>query len=373
MKKGYHKLITLFLIIIFLSLSVSFIFSDKKEFSENENRYMQSFPEFSLKALFNGKYIVELEDYFTDHFPLRDRFMSIKTLTDKILGKRDVSGVYFASNDYLIEKYDKPKNNDKIINKLNKFYEELNYVNMNLMLVPTSVSINSDLLPNNAPTYSEKDTIDYIYNKINFDKVDVYNVLLEKNKKHQMYYRLDHHWTTYAAYYAYVEYAKNNNLEYYSLNSFEIEEVTNDFNGTLYSKTNDYTRKPDSIYVFKLPNTSYTVNYVDKKKETDTLYEYSYLDTKDKYSLFLDNNHSLIEIKNNIVNNGKELVVIKDSFANCLVPFLINHYEKVYVIDPRYYKKSISEFIKENPNIRDLLFVYNTNNIDNDKGILTIR
>lgn len=373
MKKKYNKLITLILILIFISLSIMLIFGEKKEFSSNENRYLQSFPSLSLKRLFNGKYIENLENYLTDHFPFRDAFMSIKAFTDKITLKDDINNVYLAKKDYLIEKYNKPTNNDKIINKLNKLYGNLNYINMNLMLVPTSVSINSNLLPSNAPTYSEKETIDYIYNNIKFDTIDVYSTLNKHNNDYQMYYRLDHHWTTYAAYYAYVEYAKANNIDYYSLNSFEIEEVTNMFNGTLYSKTNDYTRKSDSIYLFNLPNTSYSVNYTDNNKITTSLYEYSYLEEKDKYSIFLDNNHSLIEVTNNIVKNGKELLVIKDSFANCLVPFLINHYEKMYIIDPRYYKKSISEFIKSNKNIRDLLFVYNTNNIDKDSGILSIR
>lgn len=373
MKKGYNKLVTLILILIFMLLTIMLIFSDKKEFSTNENRYLESFPSFSLKGLFNGKYIENLENYLTDHFPFRNTFLSIKTFTDKVTLKDDINNVYLAKKNYLIERYNKPTNNDKIINTLNELYEKLNYINMNLMLIPTSVSINSELLPSNAPTYSEKKTIDYIYNNIKFDTIDVYDALNKYNSDYQMYYKLDNHWTTYAAYYAYVEYAKANNINYYSLNSFKIEEVTNMFNGTLYSKANDYTRKPDSIYLFDLPNTSYSVNYIDNNKITTSLYEYSYLNKKDKYSLFLDNNHSLIEITNNIVKNNKQLLVIKDSYANCLVPFLINHYEKMYIIDPNYYKESISEFIKSNKNIKDLLYVYNINSIDKDLGILSIR
>lgn len=372
MKKIYNKIITLILVLFFIVLSIFLLLGNKKDFSENENRYLQSFPSFSLKRLFNGKYIEEFEDYLTDHFPFRDTFMSIKTFTDKLLLKDDINDVYLSKNDYLIQRYDEPVNNDKIISKLNKFYEKLNYVNMNLILAPTSISINSKLLPSNAPTYSEIDTIKYIYSKINFDSINVYDTLIKNNSNYPMYYKLDHHWTTYAAYYAYVEYAKANNIDYYSLNSFDVEEVTDSFNGTLYSKTNDYTRKSDSIYLFKLKNTSYSVKYSDDDKTYDSLYNYDYLDKKDKYSIFLDNNHSLIEITNNKVKNGKELAVIKDSYANSLIPFLVNHYEKVYVIDPRYYKKSISDFIK-NSDIKDLLFVYNTNNIDKDSGILSIR
>lgn len=373
MKKGYNKIISLVLILVTLVLTVMLLFGNKKEFSENENRYLEKFPEFSLKRLFNGKYIADFDAYLTDHFPFRDAFMSIKTATVKALGMNDANGVYFAKDDYLIMNYNEPKKNDIIIERLNNFYKELNYINMNLMLVPTSVSINKDLLPKNAPTYNEKDTINYIYNNINFDKINIYDELVKRNEDYQMYYRLDHHWTTYAAYYAYVEYAKNNNIDYYSLNKFEVEEVTNSFNGTLYSKVNDYTRKSDSIHIFTLPNTSYSVYYADDNKTTESLYEYDYLDKKDKYAVFFGSNHSLIEITNNVIKSSKELLVIKDSYANSLLPFLINHYEKIYVIDPRYYKKSISEFIKENSNIKDLLFVYNVNTLDENLGMVTIR
>lgn len=372
MKNIYSKLITVFVSFFILIFSLSLLIIPKESFSENENRYLETFPKFSIKNLLNGKFIESFEDYLTDHFPLRNTFISIKTFSEKILGKNDVNDVYFADDDYLIQSYKKPVNNDRIVKVLKKFQDELNYVNMNLMIVPTSVTINKDLIPFAAPTYSELDTINYIYSQVNFDKIQLYDTLMEHKEDYQMFYRLDHHWTSFAAYYAYVEYAKHNNIEYYSLNSFDIEKVTDSFNGTLYSKTNDYTRKSDSIHVFSLKDSDYTVYYSDIDRKTDTLYEKSYLEKKDKYAMFLNNNHALIEITNNKLKNSKELLVIKDSFANSLVPFLVNHYEKVYVIDPRYYKKSISGFVKEK-DIRDVLFVYNVNGLDNDLGILSIR
>lgn len=373
MKKGYNKIIACILILMIFSLPIIFFTNPKKEFSENENRVLQNFPDFTFKRLFNGKYISELENYLTDQFPYRDNFMSIKTKADKSLGKEDINEVYLSDDDYLIEKYNAPENSDRLVKVLNNFNTTINYINTNLMLVPTSISINNDLLPNNAPTYSELDSINYIYKKIHFDTINVYNTLLKHNSDYQIYYRLDHHWTSFGAYYAYVEYAKANNLKPYSLNSFDIKQVTNDFNGTLYSKTSDYTRKSDSIYTFSLPSTSYTVNYVYSDKEAKTLYEDSYLDKKDKYSYFLDNNHPLIVVTNNNINTNKELIVIKDSFANSIVPFLINHYKKIHIIDPRYYKTSISKYILENKAITDCLILYNINTIDSDLGVFGIK
>lgn len=373
MKNVHNKIIALVLSIIIVVFAFIFIFKKNTEFSENENRYLQELPKFTFSSLIKGTYIEKIEDYFADQFPFRDTFMNIKTMVDKLLGKKDINGVYLSDNDYLIEKYKTPVNSDKIIETLNEFNENVNYVNLNLMLVPTSISINYELLPKNVEYKEQMEELEYIYDNINFNTINVYDTLIKQNEYYQMYYRLDHHWTSYGAYYAYQEYCKANNIEYLSINDFEIEEVTENFNGTLYSKSNDYSRKSDSIHLFIPKKNNYEVEYVYSKKTTDTLYELSYLDKKDKYSLFLDNNHPLIVVTNEDVKTNDEIVIIKDSYANSFVPFIVNHFKKVHIIDPRFYGEDISEYIKNNKNIKDALILYNMNTIDEDIGILTIK
>lgn len=373
MKNVHNKIIALVLSVIILAFTFIFILKKDNEFSENENRYLQELPKFKISTLIKGTYIEKIEDYFADQFPFRDIFMSIKTVTDKLLGKKDINDVYLGKDEYLIEKYKTPKNSDKIIKTLNEFNETINYVNLNLMLVPTSISINYEKLPKNVEYKSQMKELNYIYDNIDFNTINVYDTLMEQNNYYQMYYRLDHHWTSYGAYYAYMEYSKANNIDYLSLNDFNIEEVTNDFNGTLYSKSNDYSKTPDSIYLFKLDENNYNVEYVYSKKTRNSLYELSYLNKKDKYSLFLDNNHPLIVITNEDVKTNDEIVIIKDSYANSFVPFIVNHFKKVHIIDPRYYHENISEYVKENKNIKDALILYNMNTIDEDIGILTLK
>lgn len=372
MKSIYSKITAVFLSLIVIILTVTFLFKNNTEFSENENRYLQLKPKFSFNSLIKGEFISKVEDHFADQFPFRDGFMNIKTSVDKLLGKKDINDVYLAQNDYLIEKYKSPINSDKIIKTLNNFQKNINYVNLNLMLVPTSISINSDLLPKNVEYQNQMTQLNYIYQNITFNTINVYDTLLKQNKYYQMFYRLDHHWTSYGAYYAYLEYAKANNIDYLSINDFKIEEVTKEFNGTLYSKSNDYSKKPDSIHLFIPKKHNYQVEYVFTKKTTDSLYEKSYLDKKDKYSMFLDNNHPLIVITNKDIKNNSEIVVIKDSYANSFIPFLVNHFSKVHVIDPRFYHDSISEYIKNNKKIKDALILYNMNTLDKDLGILTL-
>ena len=102
------------------------------------------------------------------------------------------------------------------------------------------------------------------------------------------------------------------------------------------------------------------------------MYEEKYLNEKDKYSYFLDNNHALITITNKSLNNNNELLVIKDSYANSFIPLIAKHYEKIHVIDPRYYRLSISSYIREN-NISNVLFLYNVLTLDDDMGIVSVR
>ena len=125
----------------------------------------------------------------------------------------------------------------------------------------------------------------------------------------------------------------------------------------------------DTITVFAQEDSHLTVNYMDTKEKTDTLYAPAYLETKDKYSYFLNNIHPMIEITNEDTDSEEVLVLIKDSYANCIVPFLVNHYQKIYVVDTRYYKSSVSAFINDNAEVTDVLVLYNMNTIDADLGI----
>ena len=365
MKKNF---LSIFIILFILGISISFIFIPKKEFSELEFRYLEKFPKFSLASLLSGEYIEGLETYLADHFPLRDNFMAIKTNYQLSIGQKLINGVYVGENEYLFQKYENPVNTDKLINKLNEFYNN-NDVDMNIMLVPSSGVINKDKLPNNISFDLQLETIKYIYDNIEFDGIDVTNSLIDGSNLYDMYYRLDHHWTSHGAYYAYLEFCKVNNIEPISMDEFTIETITENFNGTLYSKANIYSYTPDKIDIF-LNDTKLDVNYVVSNRITDTLYEEKYLNTKDKYAYFLDGNHALIEITNE--EQTGEILIVKDSYANSFIPFLTNHYNKIHIIDLRFYNTSVTSYIKEK-NIDNVLFLYNIQGIDEDLGIYKIK
>ena len=367
--KIIKSITAIFLAAFVLLFAFAFLISEKQEFSEGENRYLEKFPEFTFSSLKEGKYTEKLQSYLSDHFPLRNLFMGLKAETEIALGKREIGGVYIAKDGYLIEDYAAPKNTDKIVGQFEKFAKSLESAEVSLMLAPTAITIYEEKLPALAPVRSQMQTRDEIYGRLDFSTIDCYDALMEAKKDNELYYRTDHHWTGYGAYAAYTAYCEAKEIVPLPLDRFEITEVSTDFKGTVYSKLNDAKIKADTITIFENPENRLTVYYEDKKETTDSLYNFEYLDKKDKYSMFLNNIHPFIEITNETADSDKEPAVVKDSYANCLVPFLVNHYRKVYVFDTRYYKGGPSKFINENRQITDVLLLYNMNTLDNDTGI----
>lgn len=367
--KIIQSITAVFLAAFVLLFAVAFLITEKQEFSEGENRYLEKFPEFTFSSLKEGKYTEKLQSYLSDHFPMRNLFMGLKAETEIALGKREIGGVYIAKDGYLIEDYAAPKNTDKIVGQFEKFAESLEGAEVSLMLVPTAITIYGEKLPALAPVRSQLQTRDEIYGRLDFSTIDCYDALMEAKKDNELYYRTDHHWTGYGAYAAYTAYCEAKEIVPLPLDRFEITEVSTDFKGTVYSKLNDAKIKADTITIFENPENRLTVYYEDKKETADSLYNFEYLEKKDKYSMFLNNIHPFIEITNETADSDKELALIKDSYANCMVPFLVNHYRKVYVFDTRYYRGGPSKFINENRQITDVLLLYNMNTLDNDTGI----
>ncbi len=354
-----------------IALALIFLVLPKKTYSEKENRYLEKFPAWKWEAIKEGEFMLDISAYVSDHFPFRDFFVGLKTDVDMALGKQEINDVYIAEDGYLIEEYQKPANTERIANTFQSFYEKIkeNGVETHLMLVPTASYVHADKLPKYVPAISQMETAREIYEETGIPAIDCSKRLLQQADTDMLYYRTDHHWTTYGAYQGYLEYCKVKGLTPVSLDDLTAETVTTEFYGTIYSKVNDYSRKGDEIIIYTNPADVLTVHYKDTDEVTDSLYNMEYLEKKDKYSVFLDNLHTLIEITNENADSEDVLVLIKDSYANSMVPFLTSNYRKIYVFDTRYYKQKPSEFIKEHPEVTDVLLLYNMNTMDTDSGI----
>ena len=96
---------------------------------------------------------------------------------------------------------------------------------------------------------------------------------------------------------------------------------------------------------------------VDMTEKFDSVYNDEFLSQKDKYSYYLDGNHALTEIASNSEGEGT-LLIIKDSYSHCFAPMTLGNYEKVYLVDFRYFNMPVSQFIMQY-RITDILVLYN--------------
>lgn len=373
------KVLTVGIITAFiLCFSVWCLVAPKQTFSENENRVLASWPVYSFTALKDGSYMSGIQTYLSDHFPLRDPFMTLKTKYEMLTGREEINDIYLAKDGYYIEAYKTPKQQKKIITQFQKLQDAITTdakQNVRVMLVPTAISTYNAKLPGSAPdrgVLRQVDTMNEIYAALpNMQKVDAWSALqaAAAQEDSDLYYHTDHHWTTHGAYVGYQAYCGAAGLSPIPEADFQKTCVTTDFHGTIFSKLLDSTVPGDAITLYENPANQLTVSYPDTGEVTDTLYNRDYLAQKDKYSMFLNNLHPLVEITNATADSDRQLVLIKDSYANSMVPFLVNHYQKIYVFDTRYYRFGPSSFINEHPEVTDVLLLYNMNTIDTDLGV----
>ena len=183
-----------------------------------------------------------------------------------------------------------------------------------------------------------------------------------------VFYKTDHHWTTLGAYDAFKKYCSDLGLAEHPIDEYTLTEVSKDFYGTISSKVNDKDLKPDKMVSFTKKNTL-DINY--QNATGHVLYNEGYLKRRDKYSFFLNNINDKIVIKNKKIKEdrkGKSLLVYKDSYANCFIPFLVDEYETIIVLDTRYYMNGGEELV-EDYGVTDILVLYNMNTVDSDTGV----
>lgn len=373
--KMYKKIIAVAAAFVIMIVPVLVLAMPKKEFSENENRVLQKIPEVNVENVISGQLNEDIEDYMNDHFPWRDTLVSLKSSVQTGLGYKELNGV-FVTEERLLQHIEEP-NTSAFAKKINGLCENLSdtEVKVNLMVVPTNAQVYGEELPEHAPdVVDEKKAIDDIYAQVNCETIDVLGALMETKKDgNNLYYNLDHHWNFYGAYAGYVQFCNIVGNTPKSIQEFQPKTVTEDFRGSLYSKVLIDSMPSDEILAPELPDSGISVNFYDKKEIRDSYYDESFLNQKDKYCYFGSGNQALMEIENTNVESDKELVIVKDSFANCLIPFLIGDYRKIYVIDPRYYMPHISNFVQSHEKVTEVLVLYNIDSLNINSGIVKIK
>lgn len=373
-KKFNRKLLASLLLLFTSVIAVLNLLSADRSFSEAENRMLEQLPHFSLKALVSGDFTLDFEKYVSDQFVFRDFWIGAKTDTDRLLGKKESNGVYLGTNGYLIQDVIPPAEEDlkEKIEAIHAFDQATPDMQKYVMLAPTAAALYKDKLPKYTIIGDQEAYLKKVQQWLhpNIRVIDVFPSLYAKRDQ-PIFYKTDHHWTTQGAYVAYLELCRQMGLTPQNQEEFNIQQVTDEFYGSLYSKSGFRHVQSDRLELY-LPKVQerYTVTYVDEEKTTDSLYAMEQLQRKDKYAVFLNGNHARIHIKT-ANPSGRKLLVVKDSYANSLIPFLLKHYSEIDVVDLRYYEEDLASFANEQ-GIQDMLLLYNANTFFEDPSIKNV-
>lgn len=408
MKKFENRLlITLFVLFIF-GFGVMFIILPDKSFSYEENRQLQTFPDIDADSLLSGEFGDKINKYYADQFPARDQLVGVKGVCETLLLKGENNGVLLGKNGQLaVRMFDAYLDRYTTVEDIDYFYyENIDMTTRNIIdfcadsKLPVTVIIPPRTIDVASLAFMYPDEISYELQKRISDNlsgcnsfVPTFDMLKEKyDSGEYVYYKTDHHWTTYGAYCVYTELMKTwgREEEIIDQKEFNIERIE-DFYGTTWSRAGYKFISPDYIEIWSLGDEDRYVSTVyDRKNILDdsgnnsvvrqevksfkTFYNRDYLQQKDKYSVFLDGTHSemsvtLIDADTESVHR-KRLLVAKDSFANSLVPFLARHYD-IVLINLAAGMTDLSGYAEEYE-CDEILIIYNTQNIVENRNLAEV-
>lgn len=342
--------------LFFLGLFAVDILTPDRSYSELENTTLSQRPTlsaFTAKGLNN--YFTAYTKYVKDQVFGRDQWISLQSMVETtLLQKQQNGGILLGKDNTMYPRtFGLLSSEERTLPKNTKALEALctRYPGkVNVMLAPAASVIYPEKVPANAPLLDEDLYLDSLAQTVrtaggNF--VDVRDVLSE-HKNEYIYYRTDHHWTTLGAYYAYEALCEALDLTPFDLSAHTAVTVQ-DFYGTHYSKARTWNAVPDILTYYDLPNrmTIYTVKAAGQPTEGQStgLYDTEKLEVYDKYAAFLHGNNGLSRIEG---DGQGSILVIKDSYANCFVPYLTANYQNIDVLDFRNYNYGLDKLVEEN-------------------------
>lgn len=358
---------------VIFSVFLANILTPDRQISDTEKRELAEFPSVSVNRVLSGKFGNEFETYVSDQMAGRDAFVYMKSDIDALLGKKDSQGVYRCKDGYFME-YMQSVDTEKLdetLESVKKFSQDKTS-NITFVMVPNAVSIYPEKLPAFAVTEDQDKWSEYISSKFQGTNVNylylgdtLKNAKEEIGNDESLYYKTDHHWTTLAAYKSLDEVRSALGLsspgaEYTPLT------VCDSFSGSLVSKGGFSTGETDSIDIY-VPGTDQDYIVTSGGTKLTSVYSMEGLESSDPYTVFLGGNQGHIRIETENTDKGK-LLVFKDSYFNCFLPFLIDDYSVIDVIDPRYYSDDLQNLIYQNE-YESIMYFYNMNTFAEDTSL----
>ena len=342
-------------------------------FSEQENRYLTQLPSASsaysgdffgrvregklLDRLIAGDFTAEMADFYADQLPFRNAFVGLKGICEIASLKQENDGAVLGRDGYLIKRCDYAdcgmmlKNLDSMIAFAQAM--EADGIPCTLAVAGRTADVMRDKLPALFPWYRTRTVWEALEARVAETGVsylplcDRLTALNEKGAAHPLYYRTDHHWTSWGAYYAYAALCEELGVEPLAESDLTEQAASDSFYGTTWSSAGLKWIAPDTMLFLRYEgDTGYTTCISDSGKRFSGFYDESCLEKKDKYSAFIGGNNALVYVtKDGAEEDRGRLLLIKDSFAHSMAPFLAYHWDLV-IVDTRYYKQSVRALAK---------------------------
>lgn len=374
MQFRHPRAVVLLFIGIIVVMQAAFWLLPRRSFSENEKRVLSEVPQIDAAGIADGSVFRSIESYLSDHFPGRELWVGANAYLENAEGRGATEDIVRGTDDWL---FTAPVSDDREtlwdnMQAITTFAEKQS-VPVTMMAVPSAGAVVSDKLPALHLPYPDADLLEEARriagNTLHW--VDLYTDFCSAEQPERLYYRTDHHWTTEGAYRAYCLMMEELGQSSVPHDDFTVEQIT-DFYGTSYSKSGLWLTEPDTLELWtdsdiQAVTTVYDANRADPVTREGMFFR-EYLEDADKYPVFLSGNHARVHIETN-ADSGKRLLVIKDSYAHALAPFLAEEYSTINLIDLRYFKQqTISSWLEENP-ADEILLVYGLSSLVEDKNL----
>ena len=362
-------------IVMVAGFSLVNLFWPKREMSDLENRKLAQMPAFSAKALLDGSWFEDFATYVQDQVAFRDGWINLESAFNSLaLAKVEESDILLGKDGWMFTKLfgipassqtQLSKNLDAVISFASRHPGQVTF-----LLAPSASVIYPEMLPAGAPMADEDAVLDDIFTQVSAasDVIDLREVFT-REKSRYLYYKTDHHWTTEGAYLAYEQFCALKGLTPFDLSAHEAVEVPS-FYGTHYSSARRWDVVPDTITYYPLDNpmTVYDITGEAQYTErvTEPMINTEKLETRDKYAAFLDGNNGYSVIEG---DGEGSILVVKDSYANCFVPFLTANYAKIGVVDLRNFSYGLDSTLTSE-GYDQVLILYNFQTFISDKRVV---
>ncbi len=341
MKKTSDLVMVILSFLLCFSLGAALILSPAESFSEKENRALRSSISADPKNILSGGLAEDISLYCSDQFPLRPYFTELKALSETLLLRLENNGVIFGRDGYtaLSPSYGDLSLYRKNLSAISAFAKKHGAL---VCFAPRGAEVITSALPTLYSVSKLEQTYDMALSALP-ELIDPREKLTAAFRNGEyVWFKSDHHWTQLGSYLAYLEISDALGLTPTELTGPPYS-VTQSFLGSVYSRSGRLTAPPDTIAVYTASEAR-VVNY-DTGEEHSSVYFPARLESKDKYAYFADGNHGHLGVYPTNSEEKQTLLLIKDSFANCLLPFLAKHY-RLEVYDLRYFTGSVEDEIE---------------------------